>query len=224
VSSSAQLALLPWLLRWEPPADRTSFAAALHAGSCVGLGVALRQDVAALDRRTAGWLALSTLPAAAAGLVAQDVVESRLGTPGRTAALLAGAGLLMWAADRRPQDGAVGPREAAAAAAAQVVALAPGVSRSGATLTALRALRVPREDAVRFSLLMSLPITAGAAGLTVVRARTAPPAVPTALAAVSALGAGTLLRGRTRRLLSGAALYRLGLATTVAVRRARESR
>lgn len=224
MSSSAQLGLLPWLLRWEPPADRTTFAAALHAGSCLGLGVALRQDVAALDRRTAGWLALSTLPAAAAGLVAQDVVESRLGTPGRTAALLAGAGLLMWAADRRPQDGAVGPREAAAAAAAQVVALAPGVSRSGATLTALRALRVPREDAVRFSLLMSLPITAGAAGLTVVRARTAPPAVPTALAAVSALGAGTLLRGRTRRLLSGAALYRLGLATTVAVRRARESR
>ncbi len=223
VSSSAQLTLLPWLLRWEQPRDRTSFAAALHAGSCAGLILALRRDLASLDRRTASWLALSAVPAAVAGLVAQDVVERRLGRPGPTAVLLAGAGALMWAADRRPESRGVGPREVAVASAAQVVALAPGVSRSGATLTALRALGVRRDEAVRFSLLMSLPVTAGASALTVVRARERPPALPVVLAAVASFAsAGEARRGNGA--VTAAALYRLGLATTVAARLRRESR
>jgi undecaprenyl-diphosphatase len=224
VSSSAQLTLLPWLLRWEPPDDRTGFAAALHAGSCAGLVVALRHDLHTLDRRTATALALGSLPAAAAGLVLQDAVEARLGRPGPTAALLAGAAVLMWAADRRPASRTVGRREAVAAAAAQVAALAPGVSRSGATLTALRALGVRRDEAVRYSMLMSLPVTAGAAGLTVLRARRRPPAVPTALAGVAALTTAAALDRASGRLLPGAALYRLGLATAVAVRHRGEKR
>lgn len=223
VSSSAQLTLLPWLLHWEPPADRTGFAAALHAGSCAGLLVALRRDIAALDRRTATWLALSCVPAGIAGLVAQDVVERRLGRPAPTAALLAGAGVLMWVADRRPEQRGVGPREAAVAAAAQVAALAPGVSRTGATLTALRAMGVRREAAVRFSMLMSLPVTAGASGLTVARAGRRPPVLPTALSAGAALVAGSSPRG-SGRWVSAAAVYRLGFATAVAVRLRRESR
>jgi undecaprenyl-diphosphatase len=220
VSSSAQLTLLPWLLRWPPPADRTTFAAGLHAGSCAGLAVALRADLRALDRRTAATLVLSTLPAAAAGLVLQDTVEARLGRPGPTAALLAGAGALLWWADRRPQTRAVGAREATAAALAQVAALAPGVSRSGATLTALRALGVRRDEAMRFSLLMSLPVTAAAAGRTVLRARRRPRVVPTALAGLAALGTAATLDRASRRLVSGAALYRLALAAAV-VRRLR---
>jgi len=86
VSSSAQLTLLPWLLRWEQPEDRTTFAAALHAGSCLGLTVALRRDLTTLDRRTAKLVLLTSLPAAAAGLLAQDAVERRLGRPGPTPA------------------------------------------------------------------------------------------------------------------------------------------
>jgi undecaprenyl-diphosphatase len=124
----------------------------------------------------------------------------------------------MWAADRRPETRGVGPREAAAAAVAQVVALAPGVSRSGATLTALRALGVSRQDAARFSLLMSLPVTAGAAGLTVARSRQAPSALPTALAAVAAFGTAKTVDRASRRFLSAAALYRAALAVAVAVR------
>jgi undecaprenyl-diphosphatase len=224
VSSSAQLTLLPWLLRWEPPADRTTFAAALHAGSCAGLAVALRDDLRSLDLRTARWLALSTLPAAVAGLVGQDAVDRRFGKPGPTAALLAGAGVLMWAADRRPEARPVGGREVAVASVAQVLALAPGVSRAGATLTALRALGVRRPEAVRFSMLMSLPITAGAAGLTVARARRRPPAVPMALAAATAWSTTAVVGSGPRRLVSGSALYRLGFATAVAVRLRRESR
>jgi len=280
VSSSAQLVLLPWLLGWPPARDRTAFAAGLHAGSCLGIGWALRHELLTLDRRTVLLVAGASVPAAVAGALAADAVEERLGRPPQLAALLAGAGLLMWAVDaraerrptgpeaRRPQgsepepatvppDGQaphvsawrdsrrygrtsygpaeagasggaeprIGPREAAWAGCAQIVALIPGVSRSGATLTALRAAGVPRPEAERFSLLMSLPVTAGAAALTLLRAdprrlvpltRELAPGVLTA-----ALAGGLAVRRRSGRPgtpLRGAALYRLGLATAVVLR------
>lgn len=223
VSSSAQLALLPPLLGWPLPADRTALAAGLHAGSCAGLLVALRQDLRALDARTAGLLALSTLPAAAAGLLGGDVVEQRLGRPVPTAGLLAGAGALMWLADGRPQDRPVGPGTLAAAALAQVLALAPGVSRSGAVLTALRALRVPREQAARTSLLMSLPITAGAAGLALLRADRGAVDGAVLLGAPVAAAAALLAARRASRRppsrVTAPALYRGALAAVVVVRR-----
>lgn len=186
----------------------------------MGIAIALRADLKALDRHTAGLLAGATLPAAVAGLWAHQRMERQFVDPRTTAGLLAGAGALMWLADRRPSSRPVGRREAAAAALAQVVALTPGVSRAGATVTALRALGVEREQALRFSMLMSLPVTAGAAGLTLLRSRPLPQGVaigaPTA-ALVGGLTAG-LLRGRSRSLLSGATLYRLGTAAAVAVR------
>ncbi|MCW2608357.1 MAG: undecaprenyl-diphosphatase, partial [Frankiales bacterium] len=167
VSSSAHLALLPGLLGWEPPADRTAFAAALHAGSCAGLLWALRRELTVRELVDA---TAASVPAALVGLLASDAVEARLGRPLPTAALLAGAGVLLGLADLRPQDRAVGRHEAALAGLAQVAALAPGVSRSGASLTALRASRVPGPDAARFSLVLSLPVTAGAAGYALLRA------------------------------------------------------
>ena len=213
MSSSAQVTLLPWLFGWSPPADRTTFAAGLHAGSSVGVAWAVRHDV---DRPAL--VLLTSLPAAAAGLLAQDAVERRLGRPGPTAALLAGAGVLLWLADRRPEDRSVGTREAAVAALAQVVALAPGISRSGASLTALRALGVRREEAMRFSMLMSLPITAGAAALTAVRSRTKPAPVPSALAAVSAFLSWRAVDRASFRVATGAAVYRALVAAAVAGR------
>lgn len=234
VSSSAQLVLVPWVLGWPPPPDRTTFAAGLHAGSCLGITWAVRRDLRALDRRALGLLAAATVPAAAAGLLAADVVERRLGRPPQLAALLAAAGLLLaWAdarAERSPGTGRselgdVGPREAAAAGLAQVAALVPGVSRSGATLTALRLAGVEREAASRFTLLLSLPVTAGAALLTL--ARTPGPARTAALrtmwpGAVTAAVAGattvTRLAGHNRGSVRAAALYRLGVAAAVAWR------
>jgi undecaprenyl-diphosphatase len=102
-----------------------------------------------------------------------------------------------------------------------VVALAPGVSRTGATLTALRARGVDREEALRTSLLMSLPVTLGAAGLTAVRGRELPAAVPTAVAGVTAYVAARRVRA-TKGFVSGSVLYRLAVAATVAVRLRRE--
>lgn len=221
VSSSAHLALLPWLLGWEPPGERTALAAGLHAGSCAGLVLALRRDLLALRPRDVLLLGAVSAPAAVGGLLAGDVVEARLGGPLPTAALLAAAGALLGLADRRPEDGRLGDREAALAGLAQLLALAPGVSRAGATLTALRAARVPSADAARFSLLMSLPITAGAALLALARAdRTGlgrPLALGGPVAAVSAYAAARLLDGRAHRMPSGAVAYRLGLAALVAV-------
>jgi hypothetical protein len=62
VSSSAQLVLLPWLLGWTPARDRTTFAAGLHAGSCLGIAWALRGELRALDRRTLLLVAGASLP------------------------------------------------------------------------------------------------------------------------------------------------------------------
>ncbi|MCW2725711.1 MAG: putative bacitracin resistance protein, partial [Frankiales bacterium] len=132
----------------------------MHAGSCLGIAWALRRDLRALTARDAGLVLATSIPAAVAGSLAADAVEERLGTRGQLATLLAGAGLLLWVADRRPERTGIGAGQAAAAAVAQVAALAPGVSRSGAALTALRGLGVRRAEAQRFSLLMSLPVTA----------------------------------------------------------------
>jgi len=223
VSSSAQLVLVPWLLGWQQPTDRTTFAAGLHAGSCLGMTWALRRDLLALDGRSLAVIAAVTVPAAAAGLLAADAVEQRLGRPPQLPALLAGAGLLLWWADARGGERQVGGREAAYAGLAQVVALVPGVSRSGATLTALRLAGVDREAAQRFTLLLSLPVTAGAAVLTLARtprARLAPAVrllAPGALtAAVAAATTVPALDARGAAVVRGAALYRLALAAVTA--------
>ena len=251
VSSSAQLTLLPVALGWPDawPQGRTTLAAALHAGSCAGLLFAARADVRALlttssGRRTAALVAAATVPASVAGALLADPVEQRLGRPGPTAALLAAGGVLLWLADRRPQrHRQVGAPYAGAAALAQVLALAPGVSRSGATLTALRGCAVARPAAHRFSLLMSLPVTGGAAVFGLARAVRrdrsgasapagagtpgtpwGPLAVAVPVAAISAALTHRLLSARPDRSATGAALYRVALAGVVGARLRRTGR
>ena len=156
------------------------------------------------------------------------MVERRLGGRRQLAGLLAGAGLLLWASDRRRADRPVTPIAASGAAAAQVLALAPGVSRLGGTLTALRLTGVARDTAQRHSLLMSLPITAGAAGLTLARAdrqalRELAPTLLSGLpvaALTSALATRALLR-RGRAPVAAAAIYRLAVAAAL-TRRTKE--
>jgi undecaprenyl pyrophosphate phosphatase UppP len=178
----------------------------------VGIALAIRPTAGELIRALP-----ASLPAAAVGLVTQDLVERRLGGPRSTAALLAGAGVALLVADRRPAARAAAPADLAAAGAAQVVALAPGVSRAGAALEALRWRQVRRDDALRTSLVLSLPVTVGAAGLTAVRSRRTPSVVPTVLAGLASYATARRVRGSSR-LYSGSALYRLGLASAVAVR------
>lgn len=224
MSSSAQLTVLPGLLGWPQPPDRTAFAAALHAGSVVGMAWALREDLRRLSAREAAGLLAGSAPAAVAGLLLADRVEARVGARRQLAVLLAAAGVVLWAADRRPERHGVRPADAAWSALAQVAALAPGVSRSGATLSALRARGVDRRAAGRHALLTALPVSAGAAGLTLVRAdrshlRAMAPALGAGVpvAAVVAFISTRAARRRPTPVLA-ATLYRLVLAVLIAAR------
>jgi undecaprenyl-diphosphatase len=176
VSSSGHLVLVPALLGWrygELDAElRKSFEVALHAGTALALLIGLRHEVAEvvreLDGRRLSRHALEMLPPAAAALLFERPIEERLGTPRRVAAAQVGAGVALALADRSPAHRprtAAGPLDGLAIGAAQATALAPGVSRNGATLTAARLLRFERPAANRLSRHAALPIILAATGL-----------------------------------------------------------
>ena len=176
VSSSAHLILIPWLGGWDwdraDPELRKSFEVALHAGAAAALLVGQRhliaEELRSLDLRRVAVLGLSFAPAAAIGFLFERPIERRLGGPGTTAAgLLAGAAAMV-AADSRPQRRGRGKATAADGlmlGIAQAAALAPGVSRNGATLAAARWRGFTREQANLLSRTVALPIIVGAAAL-----------------------------------------------------------
>lgn len=176
ISSSAHLVLVPWLAGWDweaiDPELRKSFEVALHAGAAAALLIGQRQVIAEelrqFERRRAAVLALSFLPAAAIGYGLERPIERRLGGPRATAlGLLAGASAML-AADRRPQRrgrGEATPADGLALGIAQAAALAPGVSRNGATLSAARWRRFSRQQSNLLSRTVALPIIVGASAL-----------------------------------------------------------
>ena len=203
VSSSAHLELVPWLAGWDlfdgDNELENSFDVALHVGTLAGAALYLRADIAryavALWRGIRGnptphtvvavSLAISAIPAALVGLALEDVVLDLAEEPLLIAALLVAFGGLLWWSDvtasrrelQRPQH-TYGLRDAAAMGLAQAMALLPGVSRSGVTITAGRWLGFDRAAAARLAFLMSLPVIAGA-GL--YRAGTLAQAAPSAV-------------------------------------------
>ena len=112
------------------------------------------------------WIAIATIPGAIAGLLLQKYAESAFRAPALIATMLIVMGAVLWLVDRvaGQKRGLESVRwtEALLIGLVQVFALIPGVSRSGSTITAGRALRLSRESAAVFSFLMSLPIIAGA--------------------------------------------------------------
>ena len=117
------------------------------------------------DERVAWAIVVATIPAVIAGGLGQSFIEDHLGEPWQIAILLIAGGLLLGYADRRPQRERleqVGTRQGLYIGLAQVLALAPGVSRSGITITAGRFLGLNRDSAARFSFLLLAPVTAGA--------------------------------------------------------------
>ena len=183
ISSSGHLQIVTWLAGWEPfggdPGLWTAFEVALHAGTLVGVlayfGREVAQLVVAGVRHVAGrrspdgaraWLlVLATVPAAVVGVTAGAVLE-RNERVWVTACTLVVFGVLLWWADRRGDrrtPTALGRTDAAALGIAQALALVPGVSRSGAIMTAARLRGFSRTEAARVAMLMSVPIIAGAA-------------------------------------------------------------
>ena len=180
VSSSAHLSLIPWLAEWDwrqvDPEARKSFEVALHGGTAAALLIGQRRmiasELAAFDRRRAVLVALSFVPPAVVGYCFERQIESRLGGPAETAAGLVVGALVMALADRAPQlrgPGDAGALDGLALGIAQEVAVAPGVSRNGATLTAARARRFTREQSNVLSRTVALPVIVGAVALKGVR-------------------------------------------------------
>lgn len=190
VSSSAHLVIVPWLFNWTDPAiDSLTFDVALHLGTLLAVIVFFWKDWLRLigawfksiaerkigedpDRRIAWYLVLGTIPGALAGLLFEGKVTSSFHVAPipqlsmiLMAAVIALMGLLLWIVDRGQGDGrpfaTLGRRDALFIGLAQALAIFPGVSRSGATITVGRALKLDRASAARFSFLLSAPIIAG---------------------------------------------------------------
>jgi undecaprenyl-diphosphatase len=244
VSSSAHLTLIPWLAGWErderDPELQKSFEVALHAGAAAALLVGQRRVIAeelrTFDFRKASVLALSFLPPAVCGLALERPIERRLGGPLLTAiGLLAGAAAMV-VADRGPQRrdrGAATAADGLALGLAQAAALAPGVSRNGATLTAARWRGFTRSHANMLSRTVALPVIVGAALVKGMRlSRRGIPrsersgfVAGTAASFASTLASQELIRLVERdSALWPYAAYRAGLAGVVLARLARRSR
>jgi undecaprenyl-diphosphatase len=245
VSSSAHTTLIPWFAGWSytelDAEQRKSFEVALHAGTGVALAIDMRkellEDLLALDRRRGMVIACSLAPPALAGYTLRRFIARRLGGPRSIAAGLIGGAVAMALADTRPARGTrrlkdAGPVDGLLLGLAQAVALIPGVSRNGATLTAARARGFSRRDAQALSWHAALPVILGATALEFLRpvSGRAPddtyraPAAGAGAAFVSTLASAALVRrrsrGRTGSALLPACIYRGGLALVV-IRRLR---
>jgi undecaprenyl-diphosphatase len=244
ISSSAHLILVPWVLGWED--QGLAFDIAVNTGTLVAVIAYFRRDLLDLvrslvhglhdeglrvegmpARRLLAALAIGTVPVAILGFLAQDLVAGPLRHPGVIGATSIGFGFaLLWAdlGGRRDRDLAVLTlRDALWIGLAQALALVPGTSRAGITMTAGLALAYTRPAAARFSFLLYIPIGVLAAGKDVVDALNGElPAVslPPMLVgfAVAAISAYLVIRGLLawlqRRSLTVFVVYRvlLGLA------------
>ncbi len=188
ISSSGHLILVPWAFGWDivqDPALNKTFDVALHMGTLLGAIVYFRADllrylrafidscraraIRTTDERLAWAIVVGTIPGMIVGAAFESVIEDTLGQPVIIAVMLAVFGVVLYVVDRvarsdRDLD-TIGPRTGLFAGIAQAMALQPGVSRSGITITAGRAIGLNREAAARFSFLLALPIIAGAGGL-----------------------------------------------------------
>ena len=185
ISSSGHLILVPWLQDYtfllDHPGFNKTFDVALHAGTLIAAIVYFRREVVELtagflvalrqrsietpEQRVSVAIAVGTIPAVIAGGLGSDFIDEHLGEPWMIAIQLIVFGALLMYADRLPQRKALGGatvRDGWYIGLAQVLALAPGTSRSGITITAGRYLGLDRDGAARFSFLLLIPVVAGA--------------------------------------------------------------
>lgn len=174
ISSSAHLILPKEILGW--PDQGLAFDVAVHVGTLAAVLIYFRQDIGRLllgftqsligkgmnqDARLAWYIIAATVPAALAGLILDDFIESNLRSTAVIAATTILFGLALAVADRRTGDSTLATmtlKVALVIGFAQALALVPGTSRSGITITAALFLGFTRSDAARFSFLLSIPI------------------------------------------------------------------
>ena len=250
ISSSGHLILVPWIGQWhyleEHPDFNKTFDVALHLGTLVAVVVYFWEEVVRFtvawfrsvgkraitnaDERIAWMVFFATIPAALFGALGEETIEKHLGQPWQIAINLAAFGILLWIADRSPETRKleeIGLGTGFLVGCAQLIALMPGVSRSGITITAGRFLKLDRDSAARFSFFLLVPIVFGAVlykGLKHVVFGSLPSGWegPFLVGTVAAAGAGLiaidLLLGYLRRHdYSIFVVYRLALAAAIAI-------
>src|SRR5436190_6862091 len=185
VSSSGHLIIVPYLFGWTDPfITSAAFSVMLHVGTLLALLIYFRAEWLRLvpaglatirdrslagdpDRKLAWLLVVATLPAALAGFLLNDILEKAVREPGLVAVMLVIGAAILWLADRwgglTKGIGDITFPLAFGIGAAQALALVPGISRSGVSISAGRFAGLAREPAARFSFLMATPVIAGAA-------------------------------------------------------------
>jgi undecaprenyl-diphosphatase len=185
ISSSGHLILVPWLADWryleEHSEFNKTFDVALHLGTLVAVMAYFWDDLVRLvaawfrslgagairdaEERVAWLVVLATIPAVVVGAAGEGFIEKHLGEPWQIAIFMAFFAVVLWLADRTPErrdTSTLGLGEGLGIGFAQALALMPGVSRSGVTISAGRFLGLDRESAARFSFLLLVPVTLGA--------------------------------------------------------------
>ena len=185
ISSSGHLILVPWIADWHyleaHPDFNKTFDVALHLGTLVAVVAYFWADVKLYvgawfrsvshrsirtsDERIAWWIFAATVPAAIAGALGESTIENHLGQPWQIAIFMSVFAVLLYIADRSLQERKIenlGFWPAFWIGTSQILALMPGVSRSGITITTGRFLRLERDAAARFAFLLLIPIVFGA--------------------------------------------------------------
>ena len=235
VSSSGHLILVPALLGW--PDQGLGFDIAVHVGTLAAVGIYFRRELVDLGRalfqpdsrdgKLAWSIIVATVPLVLAGLLFGDYVARALRSPAVIAAATAGFGVVLWLADRYGRNERdeydLGWVQVLLIGVSQALALVPGTSRSGITMTMGLALGLSRVAAARFSFLLAVPAIAAAGSLQGVEFVSAPSPVAWGALAVAAAIAGvtaflviaTFLRLIERLGMLVFALYRVFLAAVI---------
>ena len=241
ISSSAHLILVPYFLRW--PDQGLSFDVAAHVGTMLAVVAYFRNDLVDLVRgffggapghhdfepRRLGWaLVVGTIPAALAGLALEKTIEAHLRSPALIACTTLVFGLLLLLADRAGRQqrdlASLGVGAALIIGLAQTLALVPGVSRSGITITAALLLGFTRPAAARFAFLLFIPVGVLAGGYDLLKlwrtgelwGQVTPISIAVVVSGVAGyLVIGWLLDWLRRRPLTVFAVYRVVLAIVV---------
>jgi undecaprenyl-diphosphatase len=247
ISSSGHLILVPHVFGW--PDQGQAFDAVIHIGTLAALVAYFHHELralmrGALSRRVALILVVASIPAGVVGLLFGKAIEAHLRSPVLIGATTAFWGVVMWLADRRARSAVmdvtahggqttaansdalerVGWARGLVVGTAQALALIPGTSRSGITITAALFSGLDRPTAARFSFLLGIPITAAAGGYKLLHVlRTGIPAGdegPLAAAVLAAFVSGWfavwfLVGYLRRRSLTPFAIYRLLLAAVI---------